>query len=92
MGMGIGYVPDLPRLRAAWPDYQFRIFRNTPTIRFQKRLHERIDGFNAYALLPTEEDWALYHDKTIETQIKTNLRYNEWFTAEENAGASNKRS
>jgi hypothetical protein len=40
--------------------------------------------------LPAKEEWALYHDKTIETQIQTNLRYNEWFTAAENAGVSNK--
>ena len=91
-GWGLDESPTYKRLRAAWPDYQFRIFKNTPAIRFQKRLHERIEGFNAYAILPAEEDWALYHDKTIETQIKTNIRYNEWFTAAENAGVSNKRS
>jgi hypothetical protein len=28
----------------------------------------------------------VYHDKTIETQLKTNIRYNEWFTEDENRG------
>jgi len=91
-GWGLDKSPTYGRLRAAWPDYQWRLFKNTPTIRFKNRLHERIDGFNSYAVLPAEEEWALYHDKTIETQIKTNLRYNEWFTTEENAGISNKRA
>ena len=89
-GWPLDTSPTYQRLRAAWPDYQWRIFKNAPHIRFQKRLHERIDGFKSYALLPAEEEWALYHDKTIETQIKTNIRYNEWFTAAENAGVSNK--
>ena len=39
-----------------------------------------------FASIPADEDLALYHDKTIETQIKTNQRYNEWFTDEENRG------
>jgi glycosyltransferase involved in cell wall biosynthesis len=90
-GWGLDMSPTYGRLRAAWPDYQWRLFKNAPHIRFQKRLHERIEGFKSYAGLPTEEEWALYHDKTIETQVKTNLRYNEWFTAAENAGVSNKR-
>ena len=75
-----------------FPDPQWRLFKNAPHIRFKNRLHERIDGFKSYAILPAEEEWALYHDKTIETQIKTNIRYNEWFTAAENAGVSNKRT
>ena len=87
-GWGLDESATYKRLRAAWPDYQWRIFKNTPSIRFRKRLHERIDGFKAYAILPAEEEWALYHDKTIETQITTNLRYNEWFTSAENEGVS----
>jgi glycosyltransferase involved in cell wall biosynthesis len=85
-GWTLDMSPTYNRLRAAWPDYQWRIFENVSHIRFQKRLHERIDGFKSYAILPAEEEWALYHDKTIETQIKTNQRYNEWFTEEENRG------
>ena len=91
-GWPLDMSPTYKRLRAAWPDWQFRIFKNDPRIRFQKRLHERIEGYSAFACLPSEEEWALYHDKTIETQVATNLRYNEWFTASENAGVSNKRS
>lgn len=85
-GWSLDMSPTYKRLRAAWPDYQMRLFKNSHHIRFQKRLHEIIEGFKSYALLPADEEWALYHNKTIETQIKTNLRYNEWFTAEENRG------
>jgi glycosyltransferase involved in cell wall biosynthesis len=70
-----------------WPDYQPRIFVNEPNrIKWDRRLHEKIEGFEKFATLPAEQDFALYHDKTIETQLKTNKRYNEWFTQEENQG------
>lgn len=69
------------------PDYQFRIFkRDFPRISFLRRLHEKIEGYNSYVRLPAEEDYALYHDKTIEKQIETNIKYNEAFTQEENQG------
>jgi len=89
-GWSLDMSPTYKRLRAAWPDYQLRLFKNTPSIRFKNRLHERIEGYKSIAALPATEEWALYHDKTIETQIQTNLRYNEWFSAAENAGVSNK--
>lgn len=69
-----------------FPDYQSRIFKNLPYIRWEKRLHERVVGAKSYAFLPKEEDFALYHNKTIEKQIETNLRYNKLFTEKENLG------
>jgi hypothetical protein len=71
------------------PDYQFRIFKKDyPRISFTRRLHEKIEGYSSYVALPPEEDYALYHDKTIETQVTTNNRYNEAFTEDENKGHS----
>lgn len=91
-GWSLDMSPTYNRPRAAWPDYQWRIFkRDYPRIQFKNRLHERIDGFSAYVMLPAQEEYALYHDKTIETQIATNLRYNKVFTLEENKGISNPR-
>ena len=55
-------------------------------IRWDRKLHEKIIGHTQYAFLPPNEDLSLYHDKTIETQIKTNLRYNEQFTVQDNLG------
>jgi glycosyltransferase involved in cell wall biosynthesis len=71
---------------ANFPDFQFRLFKNTPNIRFKNKLHEKIEGYKEYSFLPAEEEWALYHDKTIETQIATNLRYNRDFSKSENEG------
>lgn len=70
-----------------WPDYQGRIYKNEPSrIKFTRRLHEQIEGYKKFANVPAEFDLALYHDKTIEVQEKTNIRYNTWFTEEENKG------
>lgn len=70
-----------------WPDYQSRIYKRDPDrIRWDRRLHEKIEGHDKFSKLPPDTDLALYHDKTIDTQLKTNIRYNEWFTAEENHG------
>ncbi len=70
-----------------WPDYQGRIYKNDPErIRWDRKLHEKIVGHDKYSCLPDEEDYAIYHDKTIEKQIETNLRYNKIFSAEDNMG------
>lgn len=70
-----------------WPDYQGRIYKNVPDrIKWDRKLHEKIEGHKEYSFLPAEEDYALYHDKTIEKQIETNMRYNKTFTEDENRG------
>ena len=70
-----------------WPDYQSRVYRNEPArIKWDRRLHEKIEGHLKYTMLPADTDLALYHDKTIETQLRTNLRYNEKFSQDENKG------
>jgi glycosyltransferase involved in cell wall biosynthesis len=80
------------RPKAAWPDYQGRIYKNVPDrIKWKNRLHETITGHNQFAMLPAEEEYALYHDKTIEGQIDNNLRYNKEFTEAENRGISAKK-
>ena len=59
-----------------WPDYQWRIYRNDPSIKWINKVHERLEGFKQYATLPMEEGFALYHPKTIERQEKQNAYYN----------------
>jgi glycosyltransferase involved in cell wall biosynthesis len=59
-----------------WPDYQWRIYRNDGTVTWKNRVHEVLQGFKKYATLPMEEDYSLYHPKTIERQIKQNQYYN----------------
>lgn len=69
------------------PDFQGRIYKNIPDrIKWDRALHEKIVGHDKYAFLPAEEEYAIYHDKTIEKQIETNLKYNRIFTVEDNMG------
>ena len=63
--------------RVNWPDYQWRIWKNKPEIKWVNKVHERLDGFKAYAPLPDDENYALYHPKTIERQEKQNEFYNK---------------
>ena len=59
-----------------WPDYQWRIYKNIPTINWKNKVHEVLNGFKQYSILPESEDYALYHPKTIERQEKQNNYYN----------------
>lgn len=58
-----------------WPDYQWRIWKNKPEIRWINKVHERLDGFLSYASIPEYESLALRHPKTIERQEKQNNYY-----------------
>ena len=59
-----------------WPDYQTRIIQNSPKIQWISKVHEVITGVSTKAFLPKEEEWALYHPKTIEKQEVQNKFYN----------------
>jgi len=59
-----------------WPDHQWRIYKNTPEIKWVNKLHEVLEGYKMYANLPEIEDYALYHPKTIQKQEKQNGYYN----------------
>jgi len=59
-----------------WPDYQWRIYKNTPDIKWKNKVHEVIEGYKTMAQLPACEDLSLYHSKTIERQEKQNNYYN----------------
>jgi hypothetical protein len=63
--------------RVNWPDYQWRIWKNKPEIKWINKVHERLDGFKTYAPLPDDESYALFHPKTIERQEKQNEFYNK---------------
>ncbi len=59
-----------------WPDYQTRIIQNSPKIKWQNKVHEQIIGFSTRGVLPTEEEWCLYHPKDIKRQEIQNNFYN----------------
>ena len=54
--------------RVNWPDYQWRIWKNKPEIKWVNKVHEKLDGFKTYTSLPDNESYALFHPKTIEKQ------------------------
>ena len=58
-----------------FPDYQTRIYRRTSEIQWVGKVHERIIGYNTLSVLPSEEDYCLYHPKQIERQEKQNAYY-----------------
>jgi hypothetical protein len=58
-----------------FPDFQWRIYRNTPDIYWINKVHERLTGFKAFATLPPEEEWSLYHPKDIKRQERQNSYY-----------------
>jgi hypothetical protein len=60
-----------------YPDYQWRIWKNKPEIKWINKVHERLDGFKTYVTLPPQEKFSLYHPKTIERQEKQNKYYDE---------------
>ena len=63
---------------AGWinfPDYQTRLYRRTSEIEWQGKVHERIIGYNTLSVLPSEEQYCLYHHKQIERQEKQNDYY-----------------
>ena len=60
-----------------YPDWQGRIFRNRPNIRWEKPVHEQLTGFQTYAHLPQEQKYSIVHSKTIERQELQNQKYSE---------------
>ena len=64
-----------------YPDWQGRIFRNRPNIRWEKPVHEQLTGFQTYAHLPQEQKYSITHPKTIERQVEQNRFYNEEISA-----------
>tara|TARA_Y100000114_G_scaffold114540_1_gene108575 strand:+ start:4897 stop:5523 length:627 start_codon:yes stop_codon:yes gene_type:complete len=61
--------------RVNWPDYQWRIWKNKPKIKWKNKVHEVLEGYKTYAPLPALPELALMHPKTIERQIKQNEYY-----------------
>jgi glycosyltransferase involved in cell wall biosynthesis len=61
-----------------YPDYQTRICKNTPEIKWTGKVHERLTGYKVSSHFPPEhEDWVLIHPKTIERQEQQNNLYSQ---------------
>jgi glycosyltransferase involved in cell wall biosynthesis len=60
-----------------FPDYQGRIYRNAPGIRWYGNVHEQIIGFKTVSQLPAVEMWSIRHFKDIDRQRAQNRLYEE---------------
>ena len=60
-----------------YPDYQWRIYKNIPDIKWKNKVHEVIEGYKVMAQVPAYEDLSLYHPKTIEKQEQQNNFYSK---------------
>jgi glycosyltransferase involved in cell wall biosynthesis len=58
-----------------WPDWQHRIYKNDGSIKWQNKVHEVLVGQKHFTYLPTSEEYALFHPKTIKKQEKQNNYY-----------------
>ena len=58
-----------------FPDWQGRVFKNRPNIKWEKPVHEMLVGFQTYAHLPTEKPFCMLHHKTIDKQEQQNKKY-----------------
>lgn len=58
-----------------WPDYQWRVYKNSDHINWTNKVHEKLEGFKLYAPLPQIESFSLYHPKDIKRQEKQNNYY-----------------
>ena len=62
-----------------YPDYQARVYRNTDSIHWTRKVHEYIVGTKEYSHLPPHEELSLYHPKTIDKQEQQNKFYERIF-------------
>lgn len=58
-----------------WPDYQTRILRNIPEIKWHNKVHEVIKGYKKFSTLPTNPEYCLWHPKEITRQEIQNKYY-----------------
>ena len=58
-----------------WPDYQWRIWKNKPEIKWVNKVHEKLSGYKTYAALPASPKYALNHPKDIKRQERQNRLY-----------------
>lgn len=64
--------------RVNWPDYQLRLYKNIPSIKWEGKVHERPVGWKNGSHLPHETDQlSLIHIKDIDRQESQNNRYDK---------------
>jgi hypothetical protein len=56
-------------------DNQTRIVKNSPSIKWINKVHERLEGYKLFSTLPPQDEFCLIHPKTIDRQEKQNQFY-----------------
>jgi hypothetical protein len=69
-------IDGVDDLAINFPDFQYRIFKNVDSINWKNKVHEVLDGFSTFTILPTDYKFCLLHHKTLDKQIKQNELYN----------------
>ena len=65
-----------PDGRVNFPDYQCRILKNTPNIRWKNKVHEVLTGYKTESYLPVNDEYCIHHLKDIKRQESQNKYYN----------------
>ena len=60
---------------ANYPDYQDRIYKNIPTVKWEGLLHSKIKGYKTFSSLPMQEAFSILHHKHLKRQIDQNNLY-----------------
>lgn len=60
-----------------FPDYQYRIYKNKPSIKWVGKVHEIVTGYNTYAHFPAMPEFCILHHKDIIKQEQQNKFYSE---------------
>ena len=63
--------------RVNFPDFQTRLYKNDPEIKWHGNVHEVIKGAKSTSFLPLEDPWCLIHEKSITRQEKQNDFYEQ---------------
>ena len=58
-----------------FPDHQWRIYKNNKKVKWINKVHEVLEGYKTMSYLPSEMEWCLVHNKTIDKQEKQNNYY-----------------
>ena len=65
-----------PKGRINFPDYQCRILKNTPSIKWKNKVHEVLTGHKTESHIPANDEFCIHHIKDIERQEQQNEFYN----------------
>jgi len=66
-----------PKGKINFPDYQCRILKNVPYIKWKNKVHEQLVGHKSQSQLPANDEFCLIHLKDIERQEKQNELYSK---------------